>query len=270
MTSNQTHWGKLYGSLCLHPKWLATPAEGRALWTSALSYCMVIGSDGDIPEAVLPMLNAPGADVATSVEHLLNSGLWVRTSNGYAFHDWSEHQQTVEERKSVRAKRSEAGKASAEKRRQSRSEPNGNTSSTSDATSVEHVLSKRPTEKRREEKSREETTPAPADADALLVSEDLGGDPFDDWWKLYPHKKSKQDARDAYAKALKKHKPIHLTKMLEAYLQGRKREEQAGKFVANWPNASTWLNQERWTDYTEAPMPTTVRYDPWSKEAYSA
>lgn len=115
-----------------------------------------------------------------------------------------------------------------------------------------------------------EHTTRTADADALLVSEDLGGNPFDEWWKLYPLKKSKQEAKDAYAKAAKKHKPVHLLKMLEAYKQGRKREEQAGNFVANWPYASTWLNQERWTDYTEAPMPTTVRYDPWSKEAYSA
>lgn len=156
MTNSTTHWGKLYGSLCLHPKWLSTPAEGRALWTSALSYCMVIGSDGDVPEGVLHMLSAPGTNVEAGVEQLLNSGLWVRTDKGYAFHDWEDHQQTVAERKSVRTKRSEAGKASAEARRKARSEAQSNTSPTSAETPVQHELNTRSTEERRGEKRREE------------------------------------------------------------------------------------------------------------------
>lgn len=156
MTSNQTHWGKLYGSLCLHPKWLTTPAEGRALWTSALSYCMVISSDGVIPEGVLHMLNAPGASVEDAVEQLLSNGLWERTEKGYAFHDWADHQQTVEERKSLRAKRAEAGKASAEARRKTRSGADDNTGSTSVEAPVEQTLNIEATEKRREEKKREE------------------------------------------------------------------------------------------------------------------
>ena len=259
MTSNQTHWGKLYGSLCLHPKWLATPAEGRALWTSALSYCMVIGSDGDIPEAVLPMLNAPGADVATSVEHLLNSGLWVRTEKGYAFHDWSEHQQTVEERKSVRAKRSEAGKASAEARRRAKSEPGENASSTSDATSIEHVLSKRPTEKRREEKRREEEPSLPGVADAPE-------DGFDRFWKVYPKKVSKQAARRKWDALVKTVHPDEIVAGAEKYAAWIKAEGKSKQYTKD---PAGWLNAGRWEDEIEVTT-VSVKFDPWNPEAYSA
>lgn len=257
MTSNQTHWGKLYGSLCLHPKWLSTSAEGRALWTSALSYCMVIGSDGEIPEAVLPMLNAPGADVATSVEHLLNSGLWVRTEKGYAFHDWSEHQQTVEERKSVRAKRSEAGKASAEKRRQSKSEPDNNTSSTSDATRVEHVSSKSPTEKRREEKKREELPHSNADASK---------DTFDRFWSVYPKKVSKQSAKRKWDSLTKKVDPEAIIAGAEKYAAWVKAENTEKQYIKD---PSGWLNAGRWEDEIEIKT-VSLKFDPWSREAYSA
>lgn len=73
-------------------------------------------------------------------------------------------------------------------------------------------------------------------------------DPFEVFWKEYPRKVGKQDARKAFASAAKK---VSLEKMLGA-LEKQKKAPQwvkdKGQFI---PHPSTWLNQERWDDEME-------------------
>lgn len=69
---------------------------------------------------------------------------------------------------------------------------------------------------------------------------------FDQFWKLYPNKKSKKDARKAWEK-LKPSAELRLTLMtaLGCHRLSRDWTKDDGQYV---PMASTWLNGERWTD----------------------
>lgn len=69
---------------------------------------------------------------------------------------------------------------------------------------------------------------------------------FDQFWKLYPKKKGRKDAAKAWAK-LKPSEELRQT-LITALGQQRVSEDwtkDRGRYI---PNASTWLNGERWTD----------------------
>lgn len=69
---------------------------------------------------------------------------------------------------------------------------------------------------------------------------------FEVFWKLYPNKKSKKDARKAWEK-LKPGAELRMTLMtaLGNHRISRDWVKDDGQYV---PMASTWLNGERWTD----------------------
>ena len=69
---------------------------------------------------------------------------------------------------------------------------------------------------------------------------------FEVFWKLYPNKKSKKDARKAWEK-LKPSAELRQTLMtaLGSHRVSRDWTKDDGQYV---PMASTWLNGERWTD----------------------
>lgn len=76
----------------------------------------------------------------------------------------------------------------------------------------------------------------------------LGSDGFDRFWSAYPKKVAKAAAVKAFKAALKK---ASLDAILTA-LDRQKRitwKDTEKQFI---PNASTWLNQERWNDEVEA------------------
>ena len=72
-----------------------------------------------------------------------------------------------------------------------------------------------------------------------------GGGSFDAWWFAYPHKVGKDEARRAYAKALKRSTAPELLAGAERYRDDPTRDPG---YTAN---PATWLNQGRWQD--EAP-----------------
>ena len=69
---------------------------------------------------------------------------------------------------------------------------------------------------------------------------------FEAFWKAYPRKQGKGNARTAFKKA--KAKGVSLEKMIQA-IEQQKRSKQwkanGGQFI---PLPATWLNQERWDD----------------------
>lgn len=72
-----------------------------------------------------------------------------------------------------------------------------------------------------------------------------GSDPFDDWWEVYPKKVGKGQARKAYTTAVKKVGTDTLMEKLELF---KAHHEKLGTDKRYIPNASTWLNGERWDD----------------------
>jgi len=69
--------------------------------------------------------------------------------------------------------------------------------------------------------------------------------PFETFWKVYPKKKGKGEARKAFAKALKKTTVEALVEAVNKQKQQTQWTRDAGQFV---PYPATWLNQERWED----------------------
>lgn len=71
-------------------------------------------------------------------------------------------------------------------------------------------------------------------------------DGFEAWWKEYPKKVGKGDARKLWGK-IKPGKALQETmlKTLRAARESDQWKADGGKYI---PNPSTWLNQERWTD----------------------
>lgn len=80
----------------------------------------------------------------------------------------------------------------------------------------------------------------------LCASEVELAEAFEVFWKLYPNKKSKKDARKAWEK-LKPNAELRQTLMaaLGNHCLSRDWTKDDGQYV---PMASTWLNGERWTD----------------------
>jgi hypothetical protein len=69
---------------------------------------------------------------------------------------------------------------------------------------------------------------------------------FDEFWKLYPKKVAKADARKAWEQTEKIRPPVE--KVLEAVKTATKTEawrQDGGKFI---PYPATWLRGERWED----------------------
>lgn len=98
----------------------------------------------------------------------------------------------------------------------------------------------------------------------------LSDEDFAVFWKAYPRKESKVQARKAFAKA-----DVRLDMLLQA-LEAQKQTGQwqsdGGRFI---PYASTWLNQKRWEDdlpaqpenNTESAEAWTVTHPEWADQS---
>jgi hypothetical protein len=82
---------------------------------------------------------------------------------------------------------------------------------------------------------------------------------FEDFWKAYPRKTAKGQARIAYQKALSKAKPEEVQEAVVRFAEDPNLPE--AQFI---PHASTWLNQERWSD---GALPQRVRKPVGSENA---
>ena len=97
----------------------------------------------------------------------------------------------------------------------------------------------------------EEVDPAPDDppslfsADAPTPAEKRKAEPdrFDDFWRIYPRRTAKGDARKAWAKAVRKHPPDAILRAAERFAKA-----SAGTEARFIPHPATWLNGERWGD----------------------
>ncbi len=92
----------------------------------------------------------------------------------------------------------------------------------------------------------------------MCASEVELAEAFEVFWKLYPNKKSKKDARKAWEK-LKPSIELRQTLMtsLASHRVSRDWTKDDGQYV---PMASTWLNGERWTDVLKPASSTKSRH----------
>jgi len=76
---------------------------------------------------------------------------------------------------------------------------------------------------------------------------------FDDFWKVYPKKQAKQDAKQAYAKALNHQDFKDIDSPHEYIINALINQKDSGKFNDKkfTPHPTTWLNKARWSDEIE-------------------
>jgi hypothetical protein len=100
-----------------------------------------------------------------------------------------------------------------------------------------------------------------ARAHAREVAKAGANSDFDTFWRIYPHRGEfpdpKKPARLKFAAAAKRGvDPAEIIAGAERYRASIEANGTEGRFVAQ---AVTWLNQERWNDYREAPEPRRLR-----------
>ncbi len=111
-------WGKVDDKLWGSPKWLAAPPKARAVWVTALSWCMDQLTDGFVPTHVLTTLGG----TRTDARNLVNAGLWEEVQGGWVFHDWLDYQPSREQVLAERSAATERQRRAREKARASRRE----------------------------------------------------------------------------------------------------------------------------------------------------
>lgn len=95
------------------------------------------------------------------------------------------------------------------------------------------------------DKSKSKNTLAHPEVSGVVIE-----DPFDTFWREYPRKVGKGDARKKFAKALTKTSFDKIMAALERVKASAQWQKDGGQFV---PHPATWLNQERWEDEVDAP-----------------
>ena len=109
-------WFKVDDKLHSHPKVLGVPLRSMGLWVLAGAWSADQLTDGFIPRAVLPTLQAKPSDA----RDLVTSGLWLEVDGGWQFHDWLEFQfsraSTLARRAKDAERKAEARAAKAAKR----------------------------------------------------------------------------------------------------------------------------------------------------------
>ena len=75
---------------------------------------------------------------------------------------------------------------------------------------------------------------------------------FEEFWKIYPRKIAKADARKAWTATVRTRPPLpELLKALYAARASKQWTKDSGEYV---PHASTWLRGERWADEYEVDL----------------
>lgn len=90
-------------------------------------------------------------------------------------------------------------------------------------------------------------------------------DDFEEFWKVWPKRCAKADARKAWAQT-KDIRP-ELTNLLNAVKAACKTEawmKDGGKYI---PHPATWLRGERWDDELEVKLPNVHNDKPWHETA---
>lgn len=115
-------WLKVDDQLAFHPKVMEAGNSAMGLWVRAGAWCAANLTDGQLPANMIGTLGAQRRHARSLVE----SGLWVETETGYAFHDWGEFQPTKaevlreREQARIRKQRQRAGNVTAGQQRESR------------------------------------------------------------------------------------------------------------------------------------------------------
>lgn len=226
---------------------------------ASVMYCSQHLTDGRITERTMQRKIGGAAE---DCERLVDAGLWHRVDHDCEFcpkiqdgtyvHDYLEHNRSSEGVKRA----SEKGRKAAIVRHHGQDDapssapgnaPGMQLALVEDATGNAHSNAQSMPRKR-ERKKEITTTSSPLSAPTE----------FDHFWRSYPRKVNKGNAKKAFEKAMKQTDLQTIMSGLETL-----RIQVAGKGQEYIPHASSWLNGERWTDEVAQPVAVGQRTGPW-------
>lgn len=257
-------WVRVSDDFYDHPKFADITPLSWALWIAGLAYANRNLTDGYIPRSVAQRLCDFGGleyTVATigdlaaiseddcaplAVDDVVRVGLWHASghdcedcpdpgSRRFIIHDYLAYQPSAETVTARAAERSEAGKRGAAKRWADRRD--GNSHSNSHSNSYGKTMAN----------GIAKACPQPQPQES---SNELSATAFETWWKHYPRKVGKGQARKAYQTALTKTDERQLLAAADQLADHHKRAGTETRFI---PHPATWLNGERWGDDLEPP-----------------
>ena len=223
-------WFKVDDNFYDHPKVDELSIEAVGAWLLCGTYSARHLTDGYIPTRRAYRMGATD----NVIQELIDAELWHVVEGGYQFHNWSEYQPT---RESVEEARQKERDRKREYRRNKRGQYAGQQQ---DVPEVSQRDSTR-------DSQRPSVQPDPTRPDPLISStadaEDDTEAAFNDWYKNYPRKEGKGQARKAFKAAIKKTDLETMKAGLEKYIQSVEGKDK--QFIAM---PATWLNGERWDD----------------------
>lgn len=229
-------YGRLYDDLHKHKKTRRALSGGErprdastmGLWVLANSWCIEnYGTDGWVPAWELEGWDS---DAESLSARLVEAGYWIPETvdgePGFRFADWLDRQKSGQQ---IDAEKEAARERMARVR--------ANSKRTTAARSAQvHDVDTDTDKKNTPARKRAETDPD-----------------FEAFWSEYPRKTAKAAAAKAYAKARKTTDADALASGLRASVAHWTATRTEPQYV---PHATTWLNQGRWEDDTQATIPT--------------
>lgn len=257
-------WAKLHNDLWSSRKWMSISLAAQGLWTTAIAYSNTMRTYGQLDGHLLPLFRGT-TDLA---QELVEAGLWDLDGDGWQIHDWDDHQTSREQAETVSAKRAAAGRKGGQKSRLKRTANPTEVSVTSDSKqSAKQTEATRSKSKQEEEVEVEEEqllppTPQgellPAPERSRTVKAFVYPDAFEAFWAVWPKRRSdtagKKAAHMAWDRAVNgtsKKAPRITAAELQAAVERYAADTNLPpeNFI---PNATTWLNNDRWEN---GPLP---------------
>lgn len=91
-------WFRVDDGFAFHPKAIASGNAAVGLWVRAGSWSSQQLTDGHVPTEIARTLGRPA-----EIQRLVTSGLWMKTGDGWDFHEWPLHNPTRAEVQANRA-----------------------------------------------------------------------------------------------------------------------------------------------------------------------
>lgn len=103
-------YARIETSVRTHRKFLTAGPAACWLWACGLMYCQEGLTDGHIPAIALQLLGVPGkARSERLAAALVAVGLWDKVADGWAVHDYLEHNKSAEDVRAIKVERRKAG-----------------------------------------------------------------------------------------------------------------------------------------------------------------
>jgi hypothetical protein len=116
-------WFKVCDSMHSHPKTEKAGHEAIGLWSLAGSWCSDQLTDGHITEERCVRLIGDRKVALKLVQRLVDAGLWVRTEDGYRFHEWLHRNPSAQEVKAEKDRKRRNVADYRQRRNQSATDP---------------------------------------------------------------------------------------------------------------------------------------------------